>query len=204
MKNTFFCLSLMFLMAYTAKTQSTLIGNMTDWEGEILIGYPVMIEGTTYGTVSDENGFYRLEYEGVIEAVKSSSDWNGSIRFYPGSTPKVDIIMIDENWINDKLTRREIEKRRKDFSPSIQVKGQLLDESQRPIANARMHVDGFDESYTTDSEGRYELTVPFGVIDILIYHEDKSKARVEYYFKVKKGFPQTWSKKVARLWGLPY
>ena len=175
-----------------------------DQDSRKLIGIPVLVAGTTNGAVSDTNGLYTLVLQDMTGKVIVSTDWGGSIPFHPGSAHKVDVIPLDNNWIHGKINRRQIEKNRKKFNPFSVVKGLLLDQSHTPLTNIRLEVQGMNESYTTDSEGRYELSVPFGVVGVVILHNAKSAASVEYLFRTREIYPQPWSKKMARLWGIPF
>lgn len=43
-----------------AQSQRQITGRVMDEQGELLIGVNVMVEGTTLGTVTDNNGTYTL------------------------------------------------------------------------------------------------------------------------------------------------
>ena len=56
-----FILMLLMGTAFMAQAQRTITGLISDQNGDPLIGVNVLVTGTPNGTISDENGTYRLD-----------------------------------------------------------------------------------------------------------------------------------------------
>lgn len=74
--------------------QRTIVGKVTDCEGESLLGATVIIKGTNSGTVADENGFYR------IEVPKELEELGVNLIFEYSGTETTTIRITDKDTIN--------------------------------------------------------------------------------------------------------
>jgi TonB-linked SusC/RagA family outer membrane protein len=65
-------LTAMLLFAVAASAQFTVTGNVSDAQGEALIGVSVLVKGTTTGTVTDFNGDFSVNVEGSSATLELS------------------------------------------------------------------------------------------------------------------------------------
>ena len=79
----FFALSIFFASFFLFNNAKAVqvFGKVTDTEGKSLSFVTIYQEGTTYGTISNEEGHYFLELsEGVYQIVFRSTDYQTQIR----------------------------------------------------------------------------------------------------------------------------
>lgn len=97
MKSTKSVLMLLLVLLYyvqVGNAQRTIVGKVTDCEGESLLGATIIIKGTNSGTVADENGFYR------IEVPKESEQLGVNLIFEYSGTETTTIRITDKDTIN--------------------------------------------------------------------------------------------------------
>ncbi|RYE00401.1 MAG: hypothetical protein EOP54_00425 [Sphingobacteriales bacterium] len=92
--------SLLFLSQLFA--QRTIVGTVTDCEGEWLAGATIEIKGAAIGVTADENGFYRIEIPKALDTDKRALVFS----YYSTTTQKIKI--KDKDTINVKLKEYSI------------------------------------------------------------------------------------------------
>ena len=95
MKKLYLPLLLVLFVVGFASAQRTVTGNITNDEGEPLIGASVLVKGTTVGTVADFDGGYTLEVpDGSTELVISFTGY-GEQTIELGADNTVDIVLAE-------------------------------------------------------------------------------------------------------------
>src|SRR3569832_825331 len=84
------CLFLLFSQQVFAQKTKSITGHVTDERGLTLPGVSIMLEGTSAGTTTDQNGYYKINapenatlvfaYIGYLKkSVQVSAEWNGDV-----------------------------------------------------------------------------------------------------------------------------
>ena len=73
MLKSYLILMMCTISSFVLNAQSEITGTVTDaGSGEVLIGVNVVVPGTSYGTVTDFGGFYRIEVKSEIKSLQFS------------------------------------------------------------------------------------------------------------------------------------
>lgn len=125
MKQFFLLLFLSFCLIGTTQAQRTITGNVSDEDGNPLIGATILAVGTTSGTATDIDGSYSLSLPEGVTAIRASYTGYTDQTIDLGAENVVDIVMTyDVMQINEVVvTASGIERQRKDLGYSISTIG---------------------------------------------------------------------------------
>ena len=137
MKKALFTLFISMLFA-PLYAQHTVTGNVTNEDGEVLIGVSIWEKGTTRGTVTDYNGNYRLDVTDGNATLVFSYTGYGSAEVNVGGNTTVDLMM------NAGIDLSE-----------VQVVGSRS--YRRSITDSPVGIDIIDVSELAESSGKPEI-----------------------------------------------
>ena len=121
MKKLSLILVALFFMCAIAVAQKTVTGNVTDQNGDPLIGASVIAEGTTVGTITDIDGNFSLQVpEGVSDVVVSYTGFDS--RTVDVSDSSTIVVALAEGTLIDEVvvTALGVSREKKSLGYSVQ------------------------------------------------------------------------------------
>lgn len=140
MKSLSLLLSVWLLSLFTLSAQQ-IQGNITDTEGEALIGASILVKGTATGTVTDLDGNFSIDAESDDVLVVSYTGYR-SEEIEVGNRSTIDVIMeADVASLSEVVVTGYGSQKRENLTGSVGVvNAEVLD--SRPITNATQALQG--------------------------------------------------------------
>ena len=175
MKNYILSCCLLFLSASTLLSQKTISGTIFDDLGNPLNEVIVHVMSTNIGTVTNEEGQYRLDVpeDSILIKFAYDSGW---------TSPEVHLAPA-ENVLNVVVTpympfRQENESIKKSsLDKQVTIRGIIFNERKEPLIGATVSL-GNNNAVVTNQKGYYEIKVPPGQ-NIIRYHYDGGWAKAQ-------------------------
>ncbi|MCY1634036.1 carboxypeptidase-like regulatory domain-containing protein [Marinifilum sp. D737] len=162
------------MLANTTNSHVILKGNVKDNKGNAIQGVSIILKGSKTGTITDQEGNYKLELPkggefGLIAMHPAYEMVSNTINLKPAN---------GANWKHDFILKAVSSKAKQ---KAIKVSGTVKDVNGNPMPGTSVILKGSTLGTVTDRQGKYEIEIPAGskvafVASFVGYQTDATRA----------------------------